>query len=304
MKNRIMNITKITVILAIIYIPVISAQGIHEFSVDAGLGSSTLRYQLSQGSRSGGFGGDFGVGYTYFRARERVTGTEKIFREQWGIHTGLGIGLYNASANLNSVTTVYKNLNDGDNTVDKKYQEFELNSTLTSYKETQKTVYLNIPVMALFQIEQIYVMGGLKFGIPVSGKYSSKDASLTNEGFYPGLGISVDDLPFAGYDKIKGKNFEGDLKPGVAVMLALEAGYKWKIADNLSVYTGLYFDCGLNNVIKNDPKAFINYDNQSPKNFTTNSVLSSYTDNKKQSTFTDQTKIMAVGIKLRFAMEK
>ena len=299
-----MKIIKIIVILAIFQIQVISAQFIHEFSVDAGLGLSTLSYKLSQGSRSGNFGGDFGVGYTFFSARERVTGTERIYREQWGIHTGLGISLYNASANLDKMETVARGLTDGDSYVSEEYTKFDLRTTLNSYRETQKTVYLNIPVMALFQIEQIYAMGGIKFGIPVSGKYSSKNATLTNEGYYPELDNSVDDLEFAGYGTFKGKDFDGSLDPVVAVILALELGYKWRIVDNLSIYTGFYFDYGLNNVIKSDPKSFVNYTNKHPKDFTTNSVLSSYTDNKKSLTFTDKTKVMAVGIKLRFALEK
>ena len=301
MKNRII---KITVLLAILNISSVSAQVIHEFSVDAGLGLSTLSYKLSKGTRSGSFGGDFGVGYTFFIAKEKVTSTEKVFRELWGIHTGLGIGLYNASANLDKMETVARGLTDGDPFVSAEYTKFDLRTTLNSYQESQKTVYLNIPVMALFQIEQIYAMGGLKFGIPVTSKFSTKNATLTNEGYYPELDNSVDELEFAGYGTFKGKNFEGKLDPGVAVILAFELGYKWRIVDNLSVYTGLFVDYGLNNVIKNDPKSFVNYSNNHPKDFTTNSVLSSYTDNKKSLTFTDKTKVMAVGIKLRFAIEK
>ena len=293
--KKIMKMKKIIisiVTLAAICSLQVAAQAIHEFSVDVGGGLSTLSYKPSRGNRSGSFGGDFGVGYTYYRARERVTGTERIFRELWGIHTGLGIGMYNAQTNLdNQKLPEIKGLNDGDAV----YSNFNLRTTLNSYTETQKTVYLNIPVMALFQIEQIYAMGGFKFGIPISGKYSSKNATITNEGYYPDLENSATTQEFAGYGPFRGKNFEGDLQPGVAVMLALEAGYKWRIADNLSVYTGLYFDCGLNNTIKDSAKSFVNYTNKHPKDFTTNSVLT---------TFANKTKPMAVGIKLRFAMEK
>ena len=284
------NLTML-IILAILKITVVSAQFNHEFSAYVGSGLSTLTYQPSLGDRSGGMGADFGVGYTIFSVRERVTGTEKIFRELWGIYTGLGIAMYNASTSLDNMKTVSKNLNDGDAF----YPNFDLHTTLNIYKETQQTVYLNIPVMALFQIEQIYAMGGVKVGIPINGKYSSKDARLTNEGFYPDLENSATDQEFAGYGTFRGKNFEGNLEPGATVMLALEAGYKWHIADNLSIYTGFYFDCGLNNTIKDYTRTFIKYSNNHPADFTTNSVLT---------TFTDKTKLIAAGIKLRFAMEK
>jgi len=85
-------------------------------------------------------------------------------------------------------------------------------------------------------------------------------------------------------------------------MLALEAGMKWNIADNLSLYTGAFFDYGLNNVVKGGKQAFINYTAKDAENFTTNSVLSSYTDNSKSSTFTNKANMMAVGIKVRLAL--
>lgn len=284
----------ILVILSILQIQNLSAQFIHEFSVDGGIGlSSTLRYQLSSGNRSGSMGGDFGVGYTFFSAKERVTGTERVFRELWGIHTGIGVGMYNAKSNLDGVKNEIKGLSDGDLV----YDMFDLRTTLNRYNETQKTMFLNIPVMALFQIEQIYIMGGLKFGIPVNGKYSSKDATLTNKAYYHDLENEIDAPAFRGLGKFDNMNYNGDLELGLAVMLALEAGYKWHIADNLSVYTGLYFDCGLNNTAKGDKnQPFVNYNPQNqPENFSTNSALSS---------FTDKAKPMAVGIRLRFAMEK
>ena len=153
----------------------VAAQGIHEYSVYASGGFSALRYQLSLGERSGGGGGDFGLGYTYFRTKERVTGTGKIFQEYWGIHTGLGFGLYNAKASVDNQETIQKGLRDNDGPGDL----FDLYTTLSGYKETQRTVFLNIPVMAQFHLDQYYVMGGFKFGIPLSGKYTSKNATLT-----------------------------------------------------------------------------------------------------------------------------
>jgi len=274
----------------------VSAQAIHEYSVYGGGGLSTLRYQLSQGDRSGGVGGDFGVGYTYFISKERVTGTGKIFNEFWGIHTGLGFGFYNAKAKLNNVETITKGLKDSEAV----FNQFDLHSTLSGYKETQKAVCLNIPAMAIFQINQIYAMGGFKFGIPLGGKYKSKDATFTNKAWYPELENWLEEQEFAGYG-VSRRNSDGKLKRGVTVDFALESGWKWYINKNFSVYTGLYFDCGLNNVSKNSKKSFVNYTSANAGNFTTNSVLSSYRDNKEQSVFTDKVKMMAVGVKVRLA---
>lgn len=276
----------------------LSAQTINEFSVHAGGGLSTLSYQLSSGDRSGGFGGDFGAGYTWFRYKERITGVGRVFREYWGVHTGIGLGFYNAKSNLNNVKTVTSKLYDSEN------DAFDLHSTLSGYNETEKAIFLNIPVMAQFQMEQFYAMGGFKFGIPLNGKYKSKNATLTNRAYYPEWDNWAETQTFAGLGKFTGRNNNGTIDLGVSTMLALEAGMKWHIDAKLSLYTGLYFDYGLNNVVKGNNTQFINYSSGKPENFTANSVFTSYTDNSKSLTFTDKVKIITFGIKTRVALEK
>ena len=278
----------------------VSAQALHEFSVYGSGGFSTLSYQLSQGDRTGGAGGELGLGYTLFFTKERVTATGKIFHQNWGIYTGLGFGFYNANAKLDDVKTVTEKLNDGEAT----FNEFELRTTLSGYKEDQKAVYLNIPVMANFQFEQIYLLGGFKFGVPVGGKYKSKDATLTNIAYYPELGVELETQKFAGYGIFPQNSSDGKLKHNITVMLALESGYNWYINEHFSLYTGVYFDCGLNNVSQDDKKSFINYDSGSAENFTTNSVLSSYQDNKQLSVFSEKVRVMAIGVKVRLAYIK
>ena len=71
-----------------------------ELSVYLGGGFSPLSYTLSQGGRSGGMGGDFGVGYTYF------------FKETIGFHSGLGLGFYNAKTEVGTGQAVSNNLID------------------------------------------------------------------------------------------------------------------------------------------------------------------------------------------------
>ena len=300
MKKQIINnqnIRKIQRIFGIMFIfgimvktPVILAQS-HEFSVYAGSGLSTLSYQPTLGNRSGGMGADFGVGYTYFKYIEKVTGTGRLYRQQWGIHTGLGLGFYNAGTKLNNVDAVTENLDDGEQT----FSNFVLTTTLSGYDEKQKTMYLNIPAMALFQLDRYYVLGGFKFGFPINRKYQYQDATLTNIAYYPDLKNWITDRKDRGIGEFKGESFTNNLDLGVVVMLALEGGATWRIHSNLTLYTGVYFDYGLNNLAKGGKKDFINYDLQKPADFTTNSVLSS---------FTDKVKITAVGIKLRIAMVK
>ena len=277
----------------------ISAQGMHEFSVYGGGGLSTLNYKLSVGNASKGFGGDLGFGYTYLFSTVRVVETGTVSHKQWGIHTGIGFGFYNANTKLNDgvkTITSYLRDNEGD--------RFILHTKLSAYNETQNTVFLNIPAMAQFQAGQFYALGGIKMGIPLSSKYNSKEVALSNEAYYPEFKNWAETQTFAGYGSFKDKNYDGTIDLGIAMMLALEAGMNFDLSNNFSLYGGVYFDYGLNNIATSERLEFINYSSKSPEEFNANSVLSSYTDNSKSYTFTDKVNIMAVGIKVRLALKK
>ena len=270
---------------------VMAQQAEHEFSAYLGSGLSTLNYQLSMGARNGGAGGDFGVGYTYYRGKERVTGTGKIVREDWGIHSGLEFGLYNAKSRIDNEKAVTKGMKDIDD------DTFDLHTTFSGYKETQSMVLLKVPLMAQFTLNNYYVMGGFKLGIPITGKYKSKDATLTNEAYYPELDNWAKTQQFAGYGTFKGVDTKGKMKFGASAILSLEAGAKLRLRRKLSLYTGVYFDYGLNDFAKNNQKELVNPFNYQggETTFTTNSVLSVYTE---------KIKMMAVGVKVRMAMIK
>ena len=132
MKNiRILNILFIA---SILQTTTVLAEMLPEYSIYGGGGLSTLNYKLSQGKRSGGFGGDLGVGFTYF------------IDFKWGIHSGLGVGLYGAEAKLNG-NAITPNL------IDEEGKRFDMHTALAGYSETQTVMYLNIPVMAQFRLK-------------------------------------------------------------------------------------------------------------------------------------------------------
>jgi len=274
----------------------LSAQSVHEFSVYGGGGLSPIRYTLLEGDVSSSFGGNVGVGYSYLQVINRAVATGKVvFHQTWGIHIGVGLDIYNANAKLNRVKAVTAKLIDSEN------HNFDLTTTLSGYEETQEAMFLNIPVMGQFYMNQIYFMCGIKTGIPINGKYKSKGATLTNEAYYPKWENWMKTQTFAGYGAFKGKEYDGDIDFGVSVALALETGMNWSISKNVLLYSGVYLDYGLNNIANSDYLPFINYDAKSPANFTTNSVLSSYANNSRSTTFTDKVNTMAVGVKLRLA---
>jgi len=287
----------INVILAAWCSQYVSAQQAeHEFSAYLGSGLSTLNYQLAMGSRNAGVGGNLGVGYTYFRGKERVTGTGKIVREDWGLHTGLEFGLYNAKSKIINEKTLTKGLYDIDRDI------FDLHTTLDNYREKQNMLLLSIPMMAQFTLDRYYVLGGFKLGIPIMSKYKSKDATLTNWAHYVEVdGEEFDNWAktqnFAGYGTFNGLKSDGRMKFGASAMLSFEAGAKWRLRRKLSLYSGVYFDYGLNNFAKKNQNNFVNPFNYrgGETSFTTNSVLSVYTE---------KIKVMAVGVKVRMAMTR
>jgi len=269
---------------------VVAQQNVHEFSISGGAGLSTLIYQLSSGDRNGGFGGNFGLGYTYCRSNERVTSTGRIFRENWGFYTGIELGAYHAKAKIRAQESmITPNLTDYED------DSFEFHTSFPKYIEKQSAMLLTIPLMAQFQYKQYYVMGGFKFAIPVKARYSAKNATLTNEAYYEEYKNWIKNLEFVGCDYFEGKDFNGKLDFGPSLMLALESGMRWRLNDNLSLFTGVYLDYGLSNSFKGSQKGFIKYDPDKPADFSINSVLSLNAE---------QVKMMAVGLKLRLTLEK
>ena len=213
----------------------------------------------------------------------------------WGLHTGVGVGFYNAKTTIddNKSPVVSKNLTDSDN------HRFEMHTTLFGYEERQKAMFLTIPLMGQFKYDLYYLGAGIKFGVPLNGKfaseYSSSSKQIFNEGYYTAQDVSIDKPRFAGYGSFTG-NGMGDEKIefGASVILALEGGVNLRLNDNLSLYIGAYFDAGLNNIAKKIQKPFVNYQVGKEDEFTTNSVLSS---------FDEKVKTMGAGVKVRIAFK-
>jgi len=261
----------------------VSAQITHEFSIQGGGGLSTFNYKLSSGKRLYRGGGDVGISYTCF------------FIEKLGLRIGADIGFYNNKAELDGAEVITPGLVDSDN------DRFDMYSTLKDYTETQKNIFLNIPVMAQFQTKKFYLMGGIKVGIPLSSKYSvSGNTTLTNKGYYTDIDCFTPTPEFAGFGTFKNKSLEEKIPFKVSVTLALEMGLRWKFGNHLALYAGLYFDYGLNNIIPKD-YSFINYDAsidysevENHEKLTQNSALPS---------LTEKMNLMAAGLKLRFAFK-
>lgn len=265
-------------------------QSKHELSVSGGIGLSTLKFDVNNGDHTQKIGGTISFGYSYF------------FNDNWAINTGLEITNYNSDATLNSFTDSYSAKDtEGD---------FTFNTSVSDYKEEQRSIFLNIPVMGQFQTpvmdnHKFYVAAGAKIGIPVSSSYKTSGANFETSGTYPGETIS--NVPGLGFHKFTGKKVDEDLKLKTAFMLSLETGMKWALPSSMSLYTGIYFDYGLNDIRNSDKDLkFLTYQDPSTgtkaEDFHLNSALQSqYTENGRTQSMTDKAIPMALGLKVRLA---
>ncbi|GHU60862.1 hypothetical protein FACS1894121_1600 [Bacteroidia bacterium] len=180
---------------------------------------------------AGGVGGGAGFGYTYFMT------------PQWGISTGLEFSL--ASATL---------------TADKYQEKYELpsfhNMTFISdfvgYEEKQSATYLHIPLMLRFQTtgtHRFQVGAGLKVGFALSGSYDVAIKSLTTSGNFPKTEITVVDESQHALTTYPNVPYSGDLSLGLNVGIAIDAGMRWGLSEKLGLYTGVYFDYGVVNIL-------------------------------------------------------
>jgi len=299
----------------------VSAKTPYEFSVYAGGGYACFLYRpLSgatpsfdgnyippsvglyevNGNSSSGAAGELGVGFTGF------------ITPYVGLDVGLGLSLHNVEARASSLKIF---------TTDPKFvtndYEYDLFSRLSGYKETHRTFSLSIPFMFQFQTvgshsgwnrrseytHGFYAKAGFKINILLSNTYELKADTLSYSGYFPELDNWAATQEFAGLGTFKFKGEPAKGKFGfVQAMLALEAGGKWRVADNMFIYTGVYFDYGLNDPSKNDrtPTEVFVKDNY------TSLDTSPHPQNVQLSLleFSNKMHVMTVGVKLRLAFIK
>ncbi|MDR3235407.1 MAG: hypothetical protein LBT48_01600 [Prevotellaceae bacterium] len=253
------------------------AQTRHQFSIDAAGGLSTLSYHKPAAGENGtGFGGSFGVGYTFF------------FSENFGVHIGAAAALIQSNYELRTVTEAYPT--DG----------FQYNYTAENYHETRQAIFLNIPLMLRFESGWFYASAGVKAGIPLHAGYKNEVGNLRAFGYYPEADLTLYDPAFMGFGRFTDISNKGDLELTPAFFAAVEAGVKWTLSAKLSLYTGLYLDYGVNNIRNTPPQEqkLIPYNSTAPSDYRPNSVLTSSVNG---ASLADKITPLAAGIKIGVA---
>ena len=261
----------------------VNAQRKHEYSVYVGGGLSPLNYSVSAGEQKWGFGELAGLGYQFF------------FFPNWSVSTGAELALYNSTFKL-------KDLLVREKVFDIEHEPFEFNSKLSNYEEQQTAGFLQIPLMLQFQTggkHQFYAAAGGKAGIPIIKTYKSTGATLQNSGYYSYESYTYTTQEFLGFGTFTGRGSEGDMDFNFTFLVSAEAGMKWRLSSNMSLYTGAYLDYGLNDVVNRQASPFIDY----AGNLTLNSILhAAYRDNRNNlQRYAETVTPLSLGLKVRLA---
>ncbi|MDR1864602.1 MAG: OmpA family protein [Bacteroidales bacterium] len=257
---------------------VTAQQSRHEFSVGAGGGLSTLNVKPALGKATQGFGGFFGLGYTY-----RLS-------EKWEVGTGVSAALFNSRLNASELNESYPS-SDGTEDVEYRYR-------LSGYSENQQAILLNIPVMLRFQTGKLYAALGGKAGIPLSATYDSKAAGLTASGYYAASDLTLNDPPFMGFGEFANLSGKGDLELKSVFFASAELGLKWQLGGKTVLYTGVYVDYGLNSALKPPAANAHLIDYRASDDYQPNSALTSSNAGRAM---VDKLNPVAAGIKLSLA---
>ncbi len=271
-------------------------QARHEISIWGAGGISSLQYSLDNGGEHQiGFGGFAGIGYNYF------------FNYNWSIGTGAEFSYLTAKGKIPMVSDYYQTIDNTSTT------PFILNIEGKDYEESQMAMYINIPLMVKYQVDvwkqhKFYAAIGPKIGIPFRAEYKAEgnittSATLPVNGTNPGTRDRIENIPSKGFSTYQVSS-DGDLELDLNYMAAAEAGMKWHLGKYLSLYTGLYFDYGLNNILKGDDsdfsKNFYEYNRETPTSYTVNSLLvSKYNDNAGE--YVERMNTLSAGVKVQLA---
>ncbi len=261
----------------------------HEISAFIGGGYSSLKYSVDNGKHKLGFGGTAGIGYNFF------------FSDYVSLGTGAEISRYSARAEAGNFAGSYPT-NDGE-------EDFTFIYTINNYKENQYLWTVNVPLMLQLQYPLFfddhfcYLALGGRVGFPVGSKYKTTEIAYTASAYYPQYDLLLTDPPSQGLGTFYGQSYSDDIDFKMLFALSAEMGFKWMIADQFSLYTGLYCDYGLNDI---SPEAqnmdLLIYNKEQPSKLNNNSILCSlYSNDEVVKKVTGKIKPLAFGIKIRLA---
>jgi hypothetical protein len=257
-----------------------------EIALYGGGGLSILSYSLDKnGFKSSGMSGVAGIGYTW------------NINYHFGIVTGMEVSNYNAKTTYDAVS-MEKDYGTGSNRLNFQY-------SMNNYVEEQDVTFITIPAMLQYSMplsgsSKFYVSGGCKIGLPIHTNATIYPGTVNTLGHYyfenqtyasyPGVDMSE----YGFVAGLKPSPVKSDIDVTVSVTASLETGARFYINDNILLYTGAYFDYGLNDIRSEKSRGLINFQEYNPSEFKYASVLNT--------PHVNQVKTLGIGLKVKLSL--
>ena len=177
------------------------------------------------------------------------------FHPNVGLLVGAELAVYNGGINLAGNKFYSMETASTDN------QSADLYSVVEDYWEVQKLLTVQIPVMFQFMApmgrgnNHFYAAVGAKLGINALGKFSGggknqdyswwpEIAHFGGEGTFTFAESVVERVTFYGDDEVDFTNEGNFAFRRLNAFVSAEVGFRWRLAQNVGLYTGLYVDYG------------------------------------------------------------
>jgi len=277
----------IALLISLISVPLwADEQEKHEFTLGGSLGFTTMKLSMSSLTPTGGIA----LGYNFF------------FNDIVGVGTGLGWSLYKWQTSMDEFSDRYMT-HDGE-------EAFEFRSSFAGYKETQNASCLMIPFVLriqypLFSDDHLtYFSIGGKAGIPLQSKYHKSGATYTTSAYYPAYDVLLESPKSRGLGTFESEKQAANLNLKTMWMVFAEAGIKWDISNQFSLYTGIGIDYSLNSISREKGMPFLIYNQSNPAQMRFNSMLhSKYTQEDKTRNFVNRVNPVSASIVIRIAFK-
>lgn len=212
---------------------------------------------LTSGETRGALGWGGGVGYAYY------------INQKMSLRTGLEVNFYRGTSLLSTIadsSTVaipdswdwQKRWDDDDDVKDA--DEFTFNYHVAGYSVQHSALYFHIPLLFGYEDKlpwmdwlTWYAHGGFKLGYSIFGNSNAQMDSVKMFGSFPYYGYQIpsDDDPLPGLADLMGfRTYPGyrqqtSLKLGFSSTFYLEVGVKQKLAQQYSLYVGIFGEYSL-----------------------------------------------------------
>ncbi|SFO02262.1 Outer membrane protein beta-barrel domain-containing protein [Paenimyroides ummariense] len=178
-------------------------------------------------------GYSFGIGYNQY------------FNDNWSI--GLGLSYFKTD-----LTFAASQIKGTSMEVDMEGDPFEFRYSTGYFKESVVWQSVRIPLTVQFETSGVvrwYLRTGVLYGLQLgNSKYRQEWNNLTTSGYYPEWDAELTGPEFAGFGSMGNKRTEGTVKLRNTFSWVLETGVKQTLNTGNSLYLGLFFEMGLNDM--------------------------------------------------------